>query len=98
MNMGGVVGAFIAVVAVLVVVGVVLTVVLVVRNASAYKRQGFDPTTADADLAARLMRSQALAPHESLEDRLRELDRLAAAGQISPEEHQAARSRLLGTL
>ncbi|MCL1869011.1 MAG: SHOCT domain-containing protein [Promicromonosporaceae bacterium] len=34
----------------------------------------------------------------SLVERLRELDRLLADGVITPDEHAAARARLLGTL
>ena len=98
MNMGGAFGTLFVAAGVVIAVVFVLVIVLLVRNANAYRRQGFDPTTVDADLAARVMRSQVLAPQESLEDRLAELDRLAAAGRISPEEHQAARARLLGSL
>ncbi len=98
------------VVAVVVVLGIIVAVALAVRNAMAYRRHGLDPTTAEADLAARLMRSQALEPPprppdpavapapRSVTERLAELDALRAAGTITPEEHRAARDRVIGDL
>ena len=83
------------VVGVLVVAGVALTIALFVRNVRAYRRSGLDPMTADADLAVRLMRSEALAPQRSIGDRLAELDQLRRDGAISEEEHRAARHAVL---
>jgi len=43
-------------------IGAVVVVVLVVRSTGRLVRHGIDPTTVDAELAARLLQSQALAP------------------------------------
>lgn len=85
-----------AVIAVLVVIVFVAAIVLAVRNARAYRKKGLDPTTSHADLAARVMHSEALSPRRPLEERLAELDRLRDAGTITAEEHAAARARILG--
>lgn len=89
-------------------IGAVVVVVLVVRNAGRLVRHGIDPTTVEAEVAARLLQSQALAPAvpaeggaaavRSVEERLAELDALHARGVISEEERAAARARVLTDL
>ncbi len=76
--------------------GFVFTMVLAVRNARAMKRSGLDPFTAQADLVARLARSELLAPADSMESRLAELDILRGKGTITEEEYLAARAKALG--
>lgn len=89
-------------------IGAVVVVVLVVRSTGRLVRHGIDPTTVDAELAARLLQSQALAPAvggteaaaavRSVEERLAELDALHARGVISEDERAAARARVLADL
>lgn len=90
---------------VLVFVGVaVFAVVSAVRNYSAARRGGLDPMTAETDLAVALkrkldsdVRAQAASPVvKSLEERLAELDDLAARGVVTDAERADARARLLG--
>jgi hypothetical protein len=82
------VGAIVAVV-------FVIVVVMAARNAAAAKRQGIDPFTAQADIAAKLLKSDLLKPAQSKSERLAEVDALLAAGTISAEEHRAARAAIL---
>jgi len=89
------VAAFV-VVGVLIVGGFVLTIYLATRNARALKRAGVDPFAAGADLVGKLAHSELLAPAETLEARLVELDDLRQRGLISAEEHAAARAKALG--
>ena len=89
-------------------IGFVVTIALAVRNAHHLHRNGIDPTTVEAELATRMLRSQALAPaaeaaapgraERSVEDRLAEIDGLHARGAISDQERAAARSEVLKDL
>ena len=65
------------------------------RSRRALKDAGLDPLAAEAQLAAQAAHSRLLAPQRSLEERLRELDDLAARGVITAEEKAATRARLL---
>lgn len=78
------------------VLAVVVMIALAIRRGARYLQHGIDPTVADVDLTARALKSEALAPERSVEDRLAELDRLHSAGTISDEERAAARARVLG--
>ncbi len=87
-------------VAVIVAVGFVVVIVLAVRNAGFLVKRGIDPTTVDAEMTARVLRSPLLDPAptpapRSVQDRLAELDRLLASGTISQDEHTTARAEVL---
>ena len=73
----------------------VLVAVSMVRNARRLRSAGIDPLAAQAEMMVGLHRSRFFARARSLEERLSEVDRLYAAGKISGEEHQRARSALL---
>ena len=90
---------------VLVLIGVaVFAAVSAARNHAAARRGGLDPMTAETDLQVALkrrlesdVRSQPVPPvSKTLEERLAELDDLAARGVISDAERVDARARLLG--
>ena len=90
---------------VLVLIGVaVFTAVSAARNHAAARRGGLDPMTAETGLQVALkrklesdVRSQPVPPvPKTLEERLAELDDLAARGVISDAERVDARARLLG--
>ena len=66
-----------------------------VKNWRAFKQAGLDPIAAQSEIAGRLMNSELLAPEQTLEQRLGELDDLHARGVISDEEHRAARAKAL---
>lgn len=84
--------------AVLIAVVTVLIVVSIVRSGAKMRRAGVDPSTAQADLAIRVLQSEALAPRRTTEERLAEIERLHAAGHITDAERAAARAKLLGEL
>jgi hypothetical protein len=83
----GMEGAF-GLVLILVVAGVIFSI-------------GTDPFTVDAAVAAKVLKSDMLAPPaasapaRSVEERLGELDDLFARGVISADEHREARAALL---
>ncbi len=89
------------IVPVLMGIGIVVAIVLAIRRGVRYTQHGIDPTVADVDLTAKLLRSDLLAaerpeaPERTVADRLAELDRLLAAGTISAEEHATARAKVL---
>ena len=71
------------------------------RNVNKVVQSGNDPTTFETDIAIRAMQSQALAPEKaqkSTVERLAELEALLAAGTITPDEHAAARAKVLGDI
>ena len=84
-----------AVFAVFFVSVVVLIVRSGVRNRRVLRQHGFDPMTAQAELAVRLAQGPLGAVPKSLEQRLVELDDLHRRGLISGEEHAAARRAAL---
>ena len=90
--------AIFGLVVVIVVFGFGFVIFSIVRNARKAAELGHDPITMQTELAAKALDSQALAPARTLEQRLAEVDALLAAGTISPDEHAAARARILGTL
>ena len=75
--------------------GFVLTVVIAVKGRRTLLDAGINPLTAQAELAAKLKKSEVLAPAQSLEQRLTELDDLHRRGVISTEEHATARDKAL---
>jgi len=70
-------------------------VFVAVRNYKASKNAGLDPFTLQTELAVRAAKSQMLAPRQSREQRLAELEDLLARRVITPEEHQQARMKIL---
>ena len=81
---------------ILVFVGIVVTgVVLGVRNYRKAKDAGVDIFTLQTDLAVKAANSQFLAPAQSKEQRLAELDSLKAKRVINDEEYTAARIKIL---
>ncbi|GAA1876035.1 hypothetical protein GCM10009715_23460 [Paeniglutamicibacter psychrophenolicus] len=70
-------------------------VFVVVRNYKASKNAGLDPFTLQTELAVRAAKSQMLAPRQSREQRLAELEDLLARRVITPEEYQQARMKIL---
>ena len=83
------------IVAVIIALGVAFIVVSTVRNVIKVRASGHDPMALQTDLAVTLLDSGALAPDRPL---LRRFADLLAAGTISPEEHSAARARILGSV
>lgn len=96
-------GVIFVVVMIAVAVVFVISIITAVRKYRVLKDAGVDPLTVDAAIAAKVLRSGALAeqapasPPPSTEQRLAELDDLRARGVISEEEHRAARAAALGT-
>jgi len=62
------------------------------------KRAGLDPFAGDIQVMGKVKDSAVLAPERTVEDRLAEIDALRAAGTISAEEHEAARTRIITSL
>lgn len=81
----------------LVFIGIVFVVTIlgIVKGRRTLLDAGIDPLTAQAQLAAKLLNSELLAPGHSLEQRLTELDDLHRRGVISDEEHAIARAKAL---
>jgi len=79
------------------VIAVVVIVIIVqaVANVRRVRQAGHNPLTLQADLATRLLDSEALSPEKSTEQRLAELDRLHQAQVISGDEYRTARARVL---
>ena len=90
-----------AAVAVLILAVFAYVIYAKIRSRRVLRRAGHDPDTIDADLIARAMRSDLLAPggqrveEKSVEEKLAEIDRLHAAGSISDGERADARRRIL---
>ncbi|MCD2441527.1 SHOCT domain-containing protein [Agromyces sp. SYSU K20354] len=84
-----------AIVVIFIAVVFVLMIVTMVRNYSKAKSTGHDPLTLQTELATRALDSEILAPAKSIEQRLAELDDLAARGVISADERLAARADVL---
>jgi hypothetical protein len=93
----GAFGVVFAIVAAIVVIGGAFVVFAAVRNARAAKRAGHDPLTMQTKLAARALDSDLLKPADarSVEERLAELDALAARGVITAAERDSARRDIL---
>ena len=109
-GMDGMASGFSAVFGLVLVLGIVGAVFGLVIRARKYRilsDAGIDPLTVDAQIAAKVLRSDALAPAASepavatpppaptIEQRLIELDGLRARGIISDEEHREARAAVL---
>ncbi|PYY37745.1 hypothetical protein DEJ16_05265 [Curtobacterium sp. MCJR17_055] len=87
----------ITVVGVLVVIGILVSIGITAYRSTRMAKRGQNPFTIEEDLAHSAMRSRALAPMTTLEQRLAELDDLHRRGVITDEEHRAARSDALRT-
>jgi hypothetical protein len=97
-------GALFGLVVVVAIAGVIFSAVVGMRKYRVLKDAGVDPLTVDAAIAAKVLRSDVLAPatptvtptpEKTLEERLAELDDLHARGVISDDEHRDARSAAL---
>lgn len=91
----GAFGVMFTVVSIIIAAGFVTVIVIIVRNVAKVTSAGHDPLTLEADLAMRALDSEILAPAKSIEQRLAEIEDLAARGLISPEERLAARADVL---
>jgi len=87
--------AMFVIVGLLIALGFVFTIVMIVRNYSKARESGHDPFTLQTDLATRALDSELLAPKQSIEQRLAELDDLVTRGVITDEERVAARADIL---
>jgi len=87
--------AMFVIIGLIVTVGFVFTIVLAARNFAKIRKAGHDPLTLQADLATRALDSELLAPKQSMEQRLAELDDLVTRGVITDEERVAARADIL---
>ncbi len=88
--------ALFTIVPLIIAVGFVVVIGTAIYRFVAARRAGFDPIAGDIQLAAKARDSQLLAAERTTDERLAEVDGLLAAGRISPEEHKAARARILG--
>lgn len=85
------------IVAAIIAVVVVVIVVQAVATARRVRQAGHNPLTLQADLATKLLDSEALSPERSTEERLGELDRLRDSRVISGDEYEVARARVLAS-
>ena len=83
------------IVALLVLAGFIFTAFIWVRNYKASKNAGLDPFTLQTELAVRAAKSEMLAPKQSREQKLAELDGLLARGVITRDEYTQARLKAL---
>ncbi|WP_404442339.1 SHOCT domain-containing protein [Microbacterium marinum] len=97
-------GALFGLVVVVAIAGVIFSAVVGMRKYRVLNDAGVAPLTVDAAIAAKVLRSDVLAPaaptvtptpETKLEERLAELDDLHARGVISDDEHRDARSAAL---
>ncbi len=105
---GDVAGLFIAIVVIVAVLGVALAL----RRASRLRDAGIDPLDPETDLQVRWAQNldrgrpsapapatpSGTAPGRTVEERLADVDRLYAAGTITPAERDAARGRILDSI
>jgi hypothetical protein len=73
----------------------VLGAILLIANWKKASDAGVNPLTMETEAMTTLIKSKALAPEKSLEERLAELDALHAKGTISAAELAAARAEAL---
>jgi hypothetical protein len=82
----------------IVVVVAIFVIVSAVTNAARVRRAGHNPLTLQTDIATKLLDSDALSSQPTVEARLQKIEQLRAAGTITGEEYDTARSRLLTQL
>jgi hypothetical protein len=90
----GIPGWFIALFVIVGIVGIVGAI----WRFSVLRSGGLNPFVAREQLEAKLAQSQVLtppAPQKSIEERLAEVDDLRNRGVITPEEHTAARAKII---
>lgn len=80
---------------VLFIAAVIFIVFVMIRNYKTSKKAGLDPFTLQTELAVRAANSQMLAPRQSREKRLAELEDLLARQMITREEYTQARMKIL---
>ncbi len=90
--------AMFTIVPVIIVLGFVFVIGSMIYRFFAARREGFDPLAADIQMAAKARDSKLLAEDRTVDERLAEVDGLLAAGRISPDEHKAARLKILGDI
>jgi len=73
----------------------VVIIVMAVLNWKKAADAGVNPLTMETEAMTTLIKSRALAPEKSLEERLAELDALHAKGAITAAELAAARAEVL---
>ncbi len=94
----GIPGVFIAGMVIFAVFFVsILTLIIVtgVKNYRAAKDKGQDIFTLETDLQIQALQSRALGGDRSIEERLAEIDDLAARGVVDADERAAARAKIL---
>src|SRR4051812_41549443 len=89
------IGTAVTIGAVLIGVGFVIAIAVAIYRATRMANRGQNPLTLQEDIAHRAMQSKTLAPVQSLEQRLAELDDLHERGIISDDEHRSARTDAL---
>jgi len=94
----GIIGVFFVLFGILFVAAIGFIIYSATRRYRAAKEAGLDPFAGDIQVMGKVKDSALLAPEESVEDRLAEIDALRAAGTITAEEHEAARARIIATL
>lgn len=91
----GAMSIFMSVFVVVFVAVVIFIIFVAIRNYKASKKAGLDPFTLQTELAVRAANSQMLAPRQSREKRLAELEDLLARQVITREEYAQARMKIL---
>lgn len=80
------------------VIVLIIGVAITVMNWKKASDAGVNPFTMETEAMTTLIKSQALAPEKTLEQRLAALDALHAQGTITAEERASARAEALKTL
>ncbi len=105
---GDVAGLFVAIFVIVAVLGVAMSL----RRASKLRDAGIDPLDPETDLQVRWAQNldrgrppvpapapaSGTAPGKTVDERLADVDRLYAAGTITPSERDAARARILDSI
>ena len=73
----------------------VVVIALAIRGAAKVHKSGHDPLTLQADLAVRLLDSDALSVRKPQQQRLADVEALFTTGAISESERAAARATIL---
>ena len=82
-------------VGVLVAISFAVVIALAVRSAAKVRKAGHDPLTLQADLAVRLLDSDALSIRKPQQQRLADIEALFTTGAISESERATARATIL---
>ena len=82
-------------VGVLVAISFAVVIALAFRSAAKVRKAGHDPLTLQADLAVRLLDSDALSIRKPQQQRLADIEALFTTGAISESERATARAAIL---